>query len=69
MGRRAGRWYIPAWRCESGMVTVNLPDIVLLQKHLCNKIALKKRNGQAADLNEDGMVTIVDAILLKRMLL
>lgn len=33
--------------------TVNLPDIVLLQKHLCNKATLKKRNAVAADLNAD----------------
>jgi len=49
--------------------TVNLSDIVLLQKYLCNKAVLQKRNGQAADLNEDSMINIVDAMLLKRMLL
>ena len=49
--------------------TVNLPDIVLLQKHLCNKATLKKRNAVAADLNADGAITILDAVLLKRKLL
>lgn len=49
--------------------TVNLSDIVLLQKYLCNKAVLQKRNGQAADLNEDSMINIVDTMLLKRMLL
>ena len=49
--------------------TVNLSDIVLLQKYICNKAVLQKRNGQAADLNEDSMINIVDAMLLKRMLL
>ena len=57
------------WYNGQNMIAAYQPDIVLLQKHLCNKATLKKRNAVAADLNADDAITILDAVLLKRKLL
>ena len=57
------------WYNGQNMIAAYQPDIVLLQKHLCNKATLKKLNAVAADLNADDAITILDAVLLKRKLL
>ena len=50
--------------------TVNLQDVVLLQKYLLGKAALTSTVFyNQADLNQDGKVNIYDLILLKRQLL
>lgn len=48
--------------------TVNIVDIILLQKHLLNKEGLAAEQAEYADFNNDGLLNIFDLILMKREL-
>lgn len=49
--------------------TVNVADLVLLQKHLLNITPLTQQQGILADVQVDGVINISDAIILKRVIL
>ena len=48
---------------------VNLKDLVLLQKYLLHKAPLMAEQASCADLNGDNRLDVIDAILLRRLLL
>lgn len=45
--------------------TVNVQDVVLLQKYLIRKETLTAEQAKAADVNEDGVVNVIDLSRLK----
>ena len=45
--------------------TVNVQDVVLLQKYLIRKETLTAEQAKAADVNEDGIVNVIDLSRLK----
>ena len=49
--------------------SVNVVDIIALQKHLLNLQPLTAEQAAAADLNADGAVDIFDLALLKKLAL
>lgn len=49
--------------------STNLNDIVFLQKILLHRTTLTADQTQLADLNSDGMINVIDLMLLKRTLL
>ena len=44
---------------------VNVQDVVLLQKYLIRKETLTAEQAKAADVNEDGVVNVIDLSRLK----
>ena len=53
----------------NGDGTVNLADVILLQKYLLTEGALTAEQADLADLNSDGRLNAIDLTLLKRMLI
>lgn len=49
--------------------STNLNDVVFLQKILLRRTTLTADQTQLADLNSDGMINVIDLMLLKRTLL
>ena len=45
--------------------TLNVQDVVLLQKYLIRKGTLTAEQAKAADVNEDGVVNVIDLSRLK----
>lgn len=48
---------------------VNIVDVILLQKHLLNKVSLTAEQAECADLNKDNVLNSFDLILIKKELL
>ncbi len=53
----------------SGDGKTDLTDLILLQKYLVRRETLTEKQAQRADLNADNRLNVVDAILLRRLLL
>ena len=49
--------------------TVNLQDIILLQKYLLGKEHINETAFRSVDMNDDGIVNIYDFVLLKKLVL
>ena len=45
---------------------VNIVDVILLQKHLLNKVSLTAEQAECADLNKDNVLNGFDLILIKK---
>ena len=48
---------------------LDISDVICILKNIVNTIEFNERQQYVSDMNEDGKITVVDAILLQRLLL